>query len=85
MLQFKKKIAVEQKRVSALQIAFFIFNLRRDYADLKDHSLIAHLLKTRFKLNVSKQDIDDYYGFNDIITECFEDESRKHFYTLQCQ
>jgi len=81
----KKKNSVKQKRVSSLQIAFFIFNLRQDYADLKDHSLIAYLLKTKFKLNISKQDIDSYYGFDDIITECLEDESRKQFYTLQCQ
>lgn len=71
--------------MSAVQIAFFIFRLRQDFANLTDHSLIAHLLKTRFKLSVSKEDINNYYGFDDIITECLEDESRKQFYTLQYQ
>lgn len=86
MFRQKKKNSVEQKRVDPITLSFFIFTLKQSYGKLKDHALIAQLLNEKFKLGVTRKDIDEYYGFNDnpvIIDECFEDESRKHEYFLK--
>lgn len=79
----KKKNSVKQKRIDPISLNLFIFTVKQQFGDLKDHSLLAYYINQKFKLNITKEDIDDFYGFNDILVECFEDESRKQFYKLQ--
>ena len=78
-----KKNSVEQKALNPMSLNYFIFSVKQQYGDLKDHSLIAQLINERFNLKVTKDQVDDYYGFNDILVECFEDESRKQIYKLK--
>ena len=79
----KKKNSVERKSIDAISLNLYIFTVKQQYKDLSDHALIAHLINQKFKLNITKEHIDNFYGFNDIYVENFEDESRKQFYKLQ--
>ena len=83
MYQLKKNSAVEQMRVNPHVLNFFILTLKQDYNNLEDHTLIAQLLKERFKINVNKNDVDKILGVETKQHDCFEDESRKQFYKLK--
>lgn len=80
---FKKKNRVKQKSMNPISLGIFIFSVKQHFKGLTDHALIAHLVNEKFKQTITKEDIDDYYGYNDIMVECYEDESRKHIYKLQ--
>jgi hypothetical protein len=83
MYKLKKNSAVEQMRVNPQVLNFFILTLKQDYPNLSDHTLIAQLLNQRFKLHVTKNNVNEILGPEIILTECFEDESRKQFYKLK--
>jgi hypothetical protein len=67
-------------------LGLLLFKLKQDYGNITDHTLIAYTLNTKYKQNVTKKDIDRYYGFDDtsiIIHEDYELESRKQKFKLQ--
>lgn len=83
MFKIKVKNSVKPKKLDHVSLGFYIFLIRNKSGPIKDHALLAQLIKKRFKIEVSKSDIDNYYGFNDVVSECYEDESRKQLYKLQ--
>ena len=81
-----KKNSVKQKSVNNMLLSILLFKLKQDYGNVTDHALIALILKTKYKQELTKKDIDDYYGFNDapvVIHEDYEFESRKQQFKLQ--
>lgn len=78
----KTQVKVKTK-ITPITLGYLIFKIRSKYSNVKDHSLIAQYITNYYKINITKEDIDNYYGFNDIVVECFEDESRIQEYKLK--
>lgn len=83
MFKIKVKDFIKPEKLDHISLGFYIFLIRNKSGPIRDHALLAQLIKERFKVEVSKADIDNYYGFNNVVSECYEDESRKQFYKLQ--
>ena len=81
-----KKNSVKQKSMNKMLLSLLLFKLKQDYGNVTDHALLALILNTKYKQSLTKDDIDDYYGYNDepvVVHEDYEFESRKQSHKLQ--